>query len=238
MADDKRILIIATSHADLGDTGDKTGFHYEELATPYFAFTDAGYRVEFVSPEGGMIPYDPASYAENAVDRPDSVNRFVADMDALTAVQVTKRLEHVDLGKYVAIYLPGGHGTMWDLPENELLGRLLGDAIEQGMPVAAVCHGPAGLVAATLADGTPAVKGRKVNSFTDDEERAVEKDAIVPFLLESKLRELGAIFEGGPNFEAKVVVDGNLITGQNPASAGPLADALLAAIAVRQKKAA
>tara|TARA_R110002167_G_scaffold160614_1_gene356675 strand:+ start:10173 stop:10889 length:717 start_codon:yes stop_codon:yes gene_type:complete len=238
MADSKRILIIATSHADLGETGKKTGFHYEELATPYFAFTDAGYRVDFASPEGGMIPYDPNSYAETEADRPASVNRFVADMDALTKVQVTKRIEHVNAEDYEAIYLPGGHGTMWDLPENERLGQLIVDAMERDIPVAAVCHGPAGLIAAIYADGTPVVKGRKVNSFTDAEEHAVELETVVPFLLEAKLRELGAEFEGGENFTPKVVVDGNLITGQNPMSAAPLADAVLTAIEARRKKAA
>lgn len=230
MSEGDRILIVVTSHDSLGDTGNPTGFHYEELTTPYWRFVDAGYDVDIASPEGGKAPHDPGSLADDASERPASVQRFLDDETAMHRIDNTLTLADVDGDDYVAVYLPGGHGTMWDLPDNAALATLLGQAYDAGKPVAAVCHGPAGFVGVTRGDGQPLVAGKKVNAFTDAEETAVKLTDVVPFLLETKLRELGGEFEGAANFEEKVVRDGNLITGQNPMSARELAETVLAAI--------
>ena len=230
MAENERILIITTSNATLGETGRGTGFHYSEMTTPYWRFIDAGYQVDIASPKGGAAPHDPNSLPEDESEREDSVKRFLADDAAMHKIENTLKLEDVDGGDYVAIYLPGGHGTMWDLPENPSLTTLLAQAYDAGKPVAAVCHGPAGFVGVERSDGQPLVAGKRVNSFTDAEETQAGLTDVVPFLLESRLRELGGEFEGAANFEEKVVRDGNLITGQNPASAAGLAEAVLEAI--------
>lgn len=231
------VAIIATSNDKMGDTGDRTGFHYEELATPYLAFTQAGYNVTFASPKGGNPPADPASLADNPDDQPESVRRFLADEDALAALENSTELGVLEPDGFDAVYLPGGHGTMWDFPENSVLAKFVSAVYENGGVVGAVCHGPAGLVGAKLSDGEPLVKNRAVNSFTDEEERRIGKDKVVPFLLETKLRELGARFEGSAPFERHVVRDGRLVTGQNPASAQAVADGMIAAIHALQKAA-
>lgn len=222
------ILIIVTSNGKLGDTGKPTGFHWEELTTPYYAFQDAGYEVEFASPEGGQPPYDPRSLKDDEAERPQSVRRFLSDETAQGRLKASKRLDDVSMDDYAAVYLPGGHGTMWDMPDNEVVHRLLQQADQQGKPIGSVCHGPAAFVGAAGADGQPLVSGREVNAFTDEEEKAVQLDQVVPFLLESKLRELGAKFKNADKFQPCVVADGNLITGQNPASCAGVAEQLLA----------
>lgn len=231
------IAIIATSNGRMGDTGDRTGFHYEELATPYLAFTQAGYNVTFASPKGGNPPADPSSLADNPDDQPESVRRFLADEEALAALENSTELGVLEPDGFDAVYLPGGHGTMWDFPENSVLAKFVSAVYENGGVVGAVCHGPAGLVGAKLSDGEPLVKNRAVNSFTDEEERRIGKDKVVPFLLETKLRELGARFEGSAPFERHVVRDGRLVTGQNPASAQGVADGMIAAIHALRKAA-
>jgi putative intracellular protease/amidase len=233
MAD--KVLFVVTSTKKLGDTGRNTGFHFEELATPYWVLTDAGYEVEVASTAGGEAPIDNLKpHGEN----PESVERFLDDQHAMDKIRLTKRLDGVRAEDYAGVYLPGGHGTMWDFPTDERLGRLLATAFEQGRLVAAVCHGPAGFVGARLSDGRPLVEGRRINSFTDAEEQAVELDGVVPFLLESKLRAQGATFEAADKFESIVIEDANLITGQNPASARPLADKLVEKLADRTAEAA
>ena len=225
MADSKRILIVTTSHDQLGDTGKKTGFHLTELTHPYYAFKDAGHTVDIASVKGGEAPIDPGSQkaeSENA----ESAERFLKDDAAKAALRETLAIADVNPD----IYLPGGHGTMWDMPENETLARLVSAFYQAGKPVAAVCHGPAGLVGARDANGEPIVKGKALNSFTDEEERKVELDGVVPFLLESKLRELGATFEGGAPFTDYAVRDGNLVTGQNPMSLESLSAKVLEAL--------
>lgn len=225
-----RILIVVTSHDRLGDTGRPTGFFYEEMAAPYWVFTDAGYDVDIASPRGGMAPHDPKSLAEDETQRPEAVRRFLADGRAAAKIESTIRLDRVDPDAYAAIFLAGGHGTMWDFPANATLARLVGRLLDRGRVVGAVCHGPSGLVGATLADGTPVVKGRRVDSFTDEEERAVELDRVVPFLLETRLRDLGGRFEGAGKFQAHAVRDGSLVTGQNPPSSVRTAELVLEAI--------
>jgi putative intracellular protease/amidase len=228
-----RILIVLTSHATLGTTGRPTGFHWEELATPYYVFRDAGLAVELASIAGGRPPHDPSSLAAQAAANRPSVARFLADAAAQAALDAAIPIGEADPARYDAVFLPGGHGTMWDLPGNAALARLVGAVFDAGGAVSAVCHGPAGLVDARRADGRPIVEGRRVNSFTDAEEAAIGLTGEMPFLLETRLRELGGRFEGAAKFRAHVVRDGNLVTGQNPASAEAVAAAVLEALAER-----
>jgi putative intracellular protease/amidase len=225
-----KILILLTSHNQLGDTGKATGFHYEELTTPYQIFTEAGYEVLLASVAGGEPPHDPGSLKDSLEDNPSSVVAFLKDNFASNSLKHTRALNEIlEIGsdEFDGLYLPGGHGTMWDFPNNPQLAQLIRDLLEQGKPVAAVCHGPAGLVGVKDSDGKAIVDGRRVNCFTDAEEAEAGKDEIVPFLLESALREAGAIFENSGKFEAHVCEDGGLLTGQNPASAERLARAML-----------
>jgi putative intracellular protease/amidase len=224
-----RILMVTTSHADLGDSGRKTGLWLEELATPYYALLDGGAEVTLASLKGGEVPLDPGSVKADGDSLP-SVKRFLADERAMALMKATPSIEEVDFVAYDAIFLPGGHGTMWDLPGNTKLAKALGQAFDEGRLVAAVCHGPAGLVTARRRDGRPIVEGKRVSSFTDTEEEAVGLTQVVPFLLETRLRELGAHFEKGPDFQPFAMRDGNLITGQNPASADKVAELLLQAL--------
>jgi putative intracellular protease/amidase len=219
----RKVLVVVTSTGKLGDTGRRTGVHFDELATPYYALQDAGFEVEIASTQGGEAPVD---NQKPRGENPANVERFLDDQYALAKLRLTKRLDHVAAEGYAALVLPGGHGTMWDFPEDERLARLVTGMVEAGTPVAAVCHGPAALVGARRSDGAPLVQGRRVNCFSDAEERHVELDGVVPFLLESKLRELGAEVETAENFQPLVVEDGPLLTGQNPMSAQPLAERL------------
>lgn len=230
-----KVLFVVTSTDKLGDTGKRTGFHFEELATPYYVLRDAGYELDVASTAGGRAPID---NQKPRGENPASVERFLDDREAMAKIEATMRVGDVKAEDYAAVYLPGGHGTMWDFPNHKALGALLAKAFEEGRIVSAVCHGPAGFVGAKLSDGHPLVEGRKVNSFTDEEERAVGLDGVVPFLLESKLREEGARFEKADKFKPIVVEDGNLLTGQNPPSAEPLAKRLIEKLAERARAAA
>ncbi len=218
-----RILIVLTSHATLGNTGKATGFYFEELAVPYWAFRDAGHSVDLASIAGGKPPHDPESLKENH----EAVTRFLADKDAAASLSRTLPIEAAKAGAYDAVFLPGGHGTMWDLPGNTALARVIGAIFDAGGAVGAVCHGPAGLIDAKGADGLPIVRGRRVNGFTDSEEKASGLGGTVPFLLETRLRETGAKFEGGADFQPYAVRDGMLVTGQNPASSANVAALML-----------
>ena len=225
----KRVLILLTSHGKLGDTGKDTGFHWVEMTTPYWLLRDAGYEIDFASPQGGEPPADPGSAEEK--DRPASVQRFMDDESAMQSLKTTRRVVEVNAEDYAAVYLPGGHGTMWDLAQTREVGGVIARAYENGAVIGAICHGPAGLVGATLPNGEPLVRGKRVNSFTDAEERKAELDDVVPYLLESRLRSLGAKFEGNDEpFGAYTVRDGRLVTGQNPASAEPLGKLLIEAL--------
>lgn len=217
------VLMVVTSHAELGATGKKTGLWLEELATPYYAFTDRGVVVHVASPLGGAAPIDPQS----AESKHPSVVRFLADPVARGLAAGTRALDGLDVDAYDAIFVVGGHGVMWDLAEHPLLAALLGGAHDRGKVVAAVCHGPAALVGATDASGASLVKGRRVAGFSNEEEVLAGLDRIVPFALETRLRELGGAYERGPNWGAFAVGDGNLVTGQNPASSGKVAELVL-----------
>lgn len=220
------ILFIVTSHSMIGNTGKPTGLWLEELTTPYYAFIDAGYSVDIASIEGGKVPVDPRSQNQNG-ENPASVDRFLQDKAAVQKITATPSLKNIDVKNYAAVFLPGGHGTMWDLPVSEPLAALIGQAASDGKVIAAVCHGPAGLVAVKDKNGRPLVQGKKISAFTNEEEEAVGLTQAVPFLLETKLRELGADFHKGPNFQAFAVADGNLITGQNPASSEKVAQLVI-----------
>ena len=224
-----KILIVTTSHASLGSTDKKTGLWIEELTTPYYAFVDAGASVAIVSIQGGAIPIDPGSQKAEGENSP-SVERARTDEKFQQAITNTPALEEVKASEYDAVFLPGGHGTMWDLPESDRLAQIVSETLAQGRIVSAVCHGPAGLVSARTSAGEPIVKGRKVAAFTNAEEDAVGLSETVPFLLESKLRELGADIQKAGNFEAFAIADGNLITGQNPTSSELVAEKVLNAI--------
>lgn len=216
------ILFVVTSHATIADTSKPTGLWLEELAAPYYAFVDAGYGVEIASIKGGRVPVDPKS-KKSIGENPPSVDRFLKDEKAKAKVANTPPIEALDVTRYSAVFLPGGHGTMWDLPGSAALALAIVSTLEKGNVVAAVCHGPAGLVNARFGNGEPVVKGRKISAFTNSEEEAAGLAGEVPFLLETRLRELGAELHKAPNFQPFAVADGNLITGQNPASAEKVA---------------
>jgi putative intracellular protease/amidase len=222
-----KILIVLTSHAEMDDPGKPTGFWFEELATPYYVFADAGAEVALASIKGGAAPVDPRS--QKAIgDNPVSVDRFLRDADAMAALQTTAPIEAIDAHAYDGIFLPGGHGTMWDLPRSAALAAALAQTFERGGIVSAVCHGPAGLVNVQLSNGAPLVAGKRVSAFTNAEEDAVGLTPVVPFLLETRMREIGAYYESGPDFQPFAVADGNLITGQNPGSSTEVARLVLA----------
>jgi putative intracellular protease/amidase len=225
----KRVLIVVTSHARMGDTDTQTGIWLEELAVPYYRFVDAGVAVEIASPRGGAAPLEPKSLGSQVRNDP-AVDRFLADPVAQRRVAATLPLAAVDAAAFDAVFLPGGHGTMWDLPVDAGVQRAVEQAEAAGRVIAAVCHGPAGLVTARRADGEPLVAGKRVTAFTNAEEDAVGLTTVVPFLLESRLRELGADFVSGPNWLSLAVRDGRLITGQNPASSAAVADHVMTAI--------
>lgn len=224
-----KILMIVTSHASLGSTGKATGLWAEELAAPYYALADAGAEVTLASPSGGRAPIDPGSLKPAGQNEP-IVERFLAD-DALQArLADTPRASDFDGAAFDAVFFPGGHGTMWDLPHDPGVTQAVERAFASGKLIASVCHGAAGLVNAKRPDGQPVVKDRKVNAFTNAEERAVGLENVVPFLLESRLRELGGVFVGTDDWQPFAVHDGQLVTGQNPQSSQRVAELLMQAL--------
>ncbi len=226
-----RILVVLTSHDTLGKTGRKTGFWLEEFAAPYYVFRDAGANVTLASPAGGHPPIDPKSAEPEW--QTEATHRFDADVAGKEALASTLKLSDVDAGDYDAVFFPGGHGPMWDYPDNTTLAGLIEAFDEEGKPIGAVCHGPAALVGARRADGTPFVAGRRVTAFTNGEEDAVELSDVVPFLLEDRLRDLGATIDNAADFTEHAITDGNLVTGQNPQSSEAGAKAVLALLAAR-----
>lgn len=221
MTNQKRILIVATSNAKLGDSGKETGYWMSEVTHPWKVFTDAGYQVDFVSPLGGNCPVE-------GVDLNDPVNKeFVDSTKGQEKIAHSMKPSEVDPKNYQAIFYAGGHGVMWDFPENEELAEIARDIYEQGGVVSAVCHGPAGLINIKLSNGEYLIKGKHINSFSNDEEKSVGLDGVVPFLLESKLVERGALYEKSDMFQPHVVSNERLITGQNPMSAKSVAEAVV-----------
>jgi putative intracellular protease/amidase len=227
----KRVLIVTTSHDRMGSTGYPTGVWLEELAVPYYALQEGGAEVVLASVKGGEVPFDPRSLPGQGQEVVEAVHRFLGDERAMAAARSTPAMAAIDASGFDAVFLPGGHGTMWDLPESEPLARLVGRFFDEGRIVAAVCHGPAGLVSARRRDGRPIVEGRRVNGFTNSEEEGAGLTRVVPFLLEDRLKEQGGRFERGPDWQPFAVRDGNLITGQNPQSSALVAQHVLTAVA-------
>lgn len=221
-----KVLMVATSADRMTPSDEPTGVWLEELTTPYYAFRDAGAEVTLASIKGGKVPVDARSLEDEAT-KAESVQRYMKDEALQALVASTPRFTDLDADGFDALFLPGGHGTMFDYPNSDELARLVEQFDREGKIVSAVCHGPAGLVAAKKEDGTPLVAGRKVAGFTDSEERAVKLDDKVPFLLESRLKELGGAYEKGPDFSPFAVRDGNLVTGQNPQSAAKVAELVM-----------
>ena len=221
-----KILMVLTSHDQLGDTGKKTGFWLEEFAAPYYVFKDAGADVTLASPRGGQPPLDPVSDAPDA--QTESTRRFKSDPAAQAALASTRVLADVRADGFDALFYPGGHGPLWDLAEDAHSIALIESMAAAGKPVATVCHAPGVLRRAKAHDGSPLVKGKNVTGFANTEEEAVKLTKIVPFLVEDMLVEHGGHFSKGPDWQAHIVVDGKLITGQNPASSEAAARAVLA----------
>ncbi|KNY22320.1 type 1 glutamine amidotransferase domain-containing protein [Methylobacterium sp. ARG-1] len=224
-----KILMVLTSHDQLGDTGRKTGFWLEELAAPYYVFEDAGAEIVLASPQGGRPPLDPKSSEPSS--QTDATRRFEADSDALSALSNTTKLDAVTHDTFDAVFYPGGHGPLWDLAEDPTSIKLIETTLGAGKPVALVCHAPGVLRHAKSPDGTPLVQGKAVTGFTNSEEEAVGLTRVVPFLVEDELRRNGGRFSKLGDWAPHVVADGLLITGQNPASSGPAAERLLESLA-------
>ncbi|NAY93479.1 type 1 glutamine amidotransferase domain-containing protein [Muricauda sp. JGD-17] len=222
----KKILFITTSHSDFGSSGMKTGVWLEEVATPYYIFKEAGFKVEIASILGSKIPIDPISETKEW-QTADTI-KFKNDRVAMEQLQKSLKLDELDVNQYLQVYLPGGHGPMWDFIGNELLTKILYEFYRRGKVIGAICHGVAALVDLQNSKGRALVKGKNLTAFSDDEENAVNAQEIVPFLLETRLRELGALYSKGDNFSSHVVIDNHLVTGQNPASSKATAEAMIA----------
>lgn len=227
-----KVLFVLTSHRELGNTGRQTGFYLSEAAHPYKTLTDAGHKVDFVSPQGGEPPVD-------GFKLDDPVNKaFWEDPDVQVGLKNTLTPDQVNPADYDAVFYAGGHGTMWDFADDERLAKVAANIYEAGGVVAAVCHGPSALINIKLANGSYLVDSKTVASFTNEEESAVGLADVVPFLLESRLTERGAKHTKAPNFEAHVEVSDRLVTGQNPASAEGVGRELAALLQGRQAAAA
>jgi putative intracellular protease/amidase len=221
-----KILMVLTSHDQLGDTGKKTGFWLEEFAAPYYVFKDAGADITLASPKGGQPPLDPKSDEPDA--QTDATRRFKADPASQRALASTVPLSGIRAQDYDAVFYPGGHGPLWDLAQDADSIRLIESMFGAGKQVALVCHAPGALRNAKGADGKPLVYGRKVTGFTNTEEEAVQLTKVVPFLVEDVLKGNGGDYSRGPDWQSYVLSDDNLITGQNPASSEAAARAVLA----------
>jgi putative intracellular protease/amidase len=224
-----KVLMILTSHDRLGDTGRATGFWLEEFAAPYYVLRDAGVDITLASPKGGQPPVDPKS--DEPGSQTPAMKRFRNDSEAQRALANTVELSTVSADDYDAVFYPGGHGPLWDLAEDRSSIALIERLAAAGKPVAAVCHGPAVLRRAKGADGAPLVKGKTVTGFSNTEEAAVGLTDVVPFSVEDALKADGGRYSRGEDWASHAVVDGNLITGQNPASSEATAKVLVEALA-------
>jgi len=220
-----KILMVLTSHGQLGNTGKTTGLWLEEVAAPYYVFTDARAEVTLASPAGGKPPVDPNSEAPDG--QTEATRRFLADGEAMQAFAHTHKLDDIDPGSFDAVFYPGGHGPLWDLANDEASRHLIEVLYAQGKPVAAVCHGVAALREARGPFGLPLVRGKAVTGFANSEERAAGLTEAVPFLVEDMLKEAGGLYSKAADWKAHVVTSDNLITGQNPASSAGAAKAVV-----------
>ncbi len=220
----KKILFVLTSHEDLGDTGKKTGFWTEELSAPYYALADQGAEITLASPKGGQPPIDPKSEDPDA--QTDATRRMAEDKELLGKLSNTTVLSDIKMEDYDAVFYPGGHGPLWDLAEDATSQKLIVDFYKAEKPVAFVCHAP-GVLKNVKVDGEYLVNGKNVTGFTNTEEEAVQLTDIVPFLVEDMLKENGGNYSKLGDWSPYAVVDGRLITGQNPASSEKVAEELL-----------
>ena len=221
----KKVLIVLTSHEDLGNTGKKTGFWLEEFSDPYYLLTDNGVEVTLASPKGGRPPMDPSSASENY--QTEGTKRFEKDVKLQKLLSNTQKLETINVADYDGVFYPGGHGPLWDLAEDKNSIALLEGFFKAGKPIGVACHAPAVFKNTKKQDGTPLVKGLKVTGFSNSEETASGLLEVVPFLVEDMLTKNGGIYSKGADWTPHVVEDGSLITGQNPASAKGVAEKLL-----------
>ena len=223
-----KVLIVLTSHDQLGDTGKKTGFWLEEFASPYYHLKDAGVQVTLASPRGGQPPLDPKS---NEPDfQTDDTRRFDDDQAAQDELANTAKLTEMKVEDFDAVFYPGGHGPLWDLHNDNDSIALIEGFIAAGKPVATVCHAPAALLRAKDQNGDPLVKGKKVTGFSNSEEAAVELTDVVPYLVEDQLIAMGGVYQKVEDWNSLAVVDGLIITGQNPGSSAAVAEALIKAL--------
>ena len=220
-----KVLFVLTSHSDLGNTGQKTGFWIEEFAAPYYVMADAGVEVAIASPKGGQPPIDPKS--DSSENQTPATKRFHADEALKAKLSESLKLSEVQEGDYDAVFYPGGHGPLWDLAEDKISISLIESFDRHNKPVAFVCHAPAALVHVKAANGEPLVKGKEVTGFSNTEEEAVQLTDVVPFLLEDELKNLGATYSKEADWSSYVKKDGLLITGQNPGSSEEAAKLLL-----------
>lgn len=220
-----KVLFVLTSHDDLGDTGEKTGFWLEELASPYYTLKDAGVEVTLASPKGGQPPLDPRSANDDA--ETDATRRFNGDSTAQQELAHTMKLTDVKAEDYAAVFYPGGHGPLWDLHSNQTSIELIEQFTAAQKPVAAVCHAPAVLLKAKKPNGEALVKGKNVTGFSNSEEQGVELTEVVPYLLEDELKAKGGNYQKVDDWQVLSIVDGKLITGQNPGSSEAVAKDLL-----------
>ena len=220
-----KVLIVLTSHSDLGNTGEKTGFWIEEFAAPYYVLADAGGELTIASPAGGQPPVDPKSEAPDA--QTDATRRFYGDYNLIDKVAHTLKLSEVNEADYDAVFYPGGHGPLWDLSADVISVALIENFYRNNKPVAFVCHAPAALLNVKAPNGEPLVKGKEVTGFSNSEEEAVKLTKVVPFLLEDEMKKLGGHYSSGRDWGVYVKTDGLLITGQNPASSEAAAKQLL-----------
>ena len=224
-----KILFVLTSHSELGNTGEKTGFWIEEFASPYYYLVDKGVDVILASPKGGQPPIDPTS--DKPENQTDSTIRFKADNALQEKLSKTHKLSEISSDDYDAVFYPGGHGPLWDLAESADSAKLIESFYNSNKPVSFVCHAPAALKHVKNSVGEPLVKGKKVTGFTNTEEDLVQLTDVVPFLVEDMLKQSGGIYSKKGDWEAYAVEDGLLITGQNPASSEVVAEHLLKRLA-------
>lgn len=222
----KKILFVLTSHDQLGDTGEKTGFWIEEFAAPYYYLIDKGVEVTLASPAGGQPPIDPKS--ESIDSQTPATSRFYSDEETKKVLSKTHKLASISQADYDAVFYPGGHGPLWDLAEDKVSIALIESFIQNNKIVSAVCHAPAVFKHTKNNDGTPLVKGKKVTGFSNSEEEAVQLTDVVPFLVEDMLQTNGGLYSKGEDWNPYALEDGLLITGQNPASSELVAEKLLA----------
>lgn len=220
--------MVLTSHEELGNTGEKTGFWIEEFATPYYVLADAGAEITLASPKGGQPPVDPKS--ESADSQTIATKRFYRDNDLIDKVAHTIKLSEVQEADFDAVFYPGGHGPLWDLATDPVSIALIENFYKHDKSIAFVCHAPSALLKAKAPDGGCLIKGKEITGFSNDEEEAVGLSKVVPFLLEDELKRMGAKFSKGANWSSYVKQDGLIITGQNPASSEETGKLLLAAI--------